>query len=303
MPPDVVCNVCGAAIPGTQPPVWHKDGFDVVRCRDCGLVFRRELPEPVELSEIYADAYFRRPEDDPGGQGYDDYLAEEELHRLNAALRVRRLSTVVAPGRLFDVGAAAGFFLDEARTAGWSPEGVDVSPAMSRYGREQLGLDVVTGSFADVERPEGAYAAVTMWDYIEHAIDPVGDLRHAAALLGPGGVLALSTGDVRSLVARVSGSRWHLLTPHHHNFYFSPDTLRRACARAGLQVLSTTHPAARYSVRYLTYKLRSMAPGNRLVQAVGEPFEHGRVGRMALPVNLWDIVTLVARKPAANEPH
>ena len=34
--------------------------------------------------------------------------------------------------------------------------------------------------------------------------------------------LALSTGDVGSLAARLSGSRWHLLTPRHHNYFFQP---------------------------------------------------------------------------------
>ena len=94
---DTTCNVCGGPVPAAQPAVWHKDGFDVVRCRQCGLLFRRTLPTVEELSEIYAEAYFRRPEDDPGGQGYDDYLHDEELHRRNAAMRVRRLGATCRP--------------------------------------------------------------------------------------------------------------------------------------------------------------------------------------------------------------
>jgi hypothetical protein len=135
-----------------------------------------------------------------------------------------------------------------------------------------------------------------MWDYIEHATDPLGDLRHAHDLLRPGGVLALSTGDVRSLVGRVSGSRWHLLTPRHHNYFFAVGSLRLACERAGLEVLSARHPGNRYSLRYLTYKLRSMLPESRVVRWVGDAFAESRAGRFAVPVNLGDIVTVVARR-------
>jgi SAM-dependent methyltransferase len=294
----VTCNVCGTALPPDTAPVWTKDGFDIVRCPACGLVFRRDLPEPAALAEIYSQEYFRRPEDDSGGQGYDDYLHEEELHRINARVRVRRLNRYVRPGRLLDVGAAAGFFMDEARRLGWTAEGVDVSPEMTAWGRDVLGLDLRTGPFHPPDHPDGAFDAITMWDYIEHSIDPAADLAGAHALLRPGGVLGLATGDVESVLARVSGRRWHLLTPRHHNFFFSARTLRQACEAAGFEVLATGHPGARYSLRYLTYKLRSMAPDSRIVRHLGEAFERSPPGRLAVPVNLRDIVTLFARRAA-----
>jgi 2-polyprenyl-3-methyl-5-hydroxy-6-metoxy-1,4-benzoquinol methylase len=294
---DTTCNVCGGPVPAAQPAVWHKDGFDIVRCRQCGLLFRRALPTVDELSEIYAEAYFRRPEDDPGGQGYDDYLHDEELHRRNAAMRVRRLGDHLPPGRLLDVGAAAGFFMDEARRVGWAVEGIDVSPDMSGWGREHLGLELHTATFRDALLSHAPYDCVTMWDYIEHSIDPAGELARAHELLRPGGVLALSTGDAGSLAARLSGRRWHLLTPHHHNFFFSTATLVRACRDAGFQVLTSGHPGARYTLRYLTYKLRSMAPESQVVRRTGEAFERSRAGTIAIPVNLWDIVTVIARRP------
>ena len=295
MASDVSCNVCGTVVPASSAPVFVKDGFEIVRCPSCALLFRRELPDAEAVAAIYSDEYFRRPEDDTGGQGYDDYLLEEELHRLNADARVRALGRHVAAGRLFDVGAAAGFFMDEAQRAGWDVHGADVSPTMSAYGRDTLGLDLRTATF-DAVAIDGPFDCVTMWDYIEHATDPLGDLRHAHDLLRPGGVLALSTGDVRSLVARASRSRWHLLTPRHHNYFFSAANLRLACERAGFDVLSARHPGNRYSLRYLTYKLRSMLPESGAVRRVGDAFGESRVGRLAVPVNLWDIVTVVARR-------
>jgi SAM-dependent methyltransferase len=295
VPHDTSCNVCDTLVPATSAPVFVKDGFELVRCPRCDLLFRRDLPDAESVAAIYSDEYFRRPEGDTGGQGYDDYLLEEELHRLNAAARLKALRLHVAAGRLFDVGAAAGFFMDEARRTGWDVHGADISPTMSAYGRDRLGLDLQTATF-DAADVTGPFDCVTMWDYIEHATDPLGDLRHAHDLLRGGGILALSTGDVRSLVGRASGSRWHLLTPRHHNFFFAAATLRLACERAGFEVLSVRHPGNRYSLRYLTYKLRSMLPESRLVRRVGDAFAESRAGRLAVPVNLGDIVTVVARR-------
>ena len=103
-----------------------------------------------------------------------------------------------------------------------------------------------------------------------------------------GGVVALSTGDRESLAARVSGKRWHLLTPRHHNFFFTASTLTRLLERSGFHVVWLGHPGARYSLAHLAHK--------GLPAAVSERVARSRLRRVSLPVNLFDIVTVVARK-------
>jgi hypothetical protein len=127
-----------------------------------------------------------------------------------------------------------------------------------------------------------------MWDYIEHSLDPAGELARTNELLEPGGVVALSTGDLDSLAARVSRSRWHLLTPRHHNFFFSKRTLVRLLEATGFDVLWVGHPGSRYSLAHLAYKSAPVAVARRIAKSP--------VARYSLPVNLFDIVTVVARR-------
>jgi 2-polyprenyl-3-methyl-5-hydroxy-6-metoxy-1,4-benzoquinol methylase len=247
------------------------------------------------LRAIYVSSYFRRKEE-LSADGYADYLREETEHRLTATRRVRRLGGLRSPGRLLDVGAAAGFFMDEARSAGWSVEGIDISPEMSQQGREQLGLEIVTGLFQHAAYSPASFDAVTMWDYIEHSIDPASDLSKAAEVLRPGGILMLSTGDAKSLVAHISGRRWHLLVPRYHNFFFTCETLKRYLEARGFQLIYTGHPGAYYSLRYLLYKLQTMAPRSRAVRWLADWAAASSVGKLALYVNLRDIVTVHARR-------
>jgi 2-polyprenyl-3-methyl-5-hydroxy-6-metoxy-1,4-benzoquinol methylase len=279
------------------PARWRKDGFDVVQCPQCGLLFRRHLPGHEEVAAIYGEEYFKRSADDAGAQGYLDYVRDEEAHRLSSQKRLGWLErrAVRAPGRLLDVGAAAGFFMDEARLRGWEVEGIDVAPSMSRWAREQLDLPVRTGEFQTATFDEG-YDCLTMWDYIEHSLDPMGDMRRAFELLRGEGRLVLSTGDAASPVARVSGSRWHLLTPRHHNFFFTAATLRRGLERAGFEVLESKHLASPYSLRYCVYKLGTIMPRSRVLRFAARRTDASRLGRVALPVNLGDVVTVLARK-------
>lgn len=283
------CNFCAARVDETRDVAWRKDGFDVLRCPSCGLLFRRSVPDREELDELYGETYFGLGPEDDRGTGYADYLRDEELHRLNARARLQALERFRAPGRLLDVGAAAGFFLDEARRRGWEVRGVDVSEPMSDWARERLDLDVTTDVFEE-GRLEGSFDAVTMWDYIEHSVDPTAALEQAAALLEPGGVLALSTGDASSLAARISGSRWHLLVPAH-TFYFTRNTLTRYLDRAGFDVLEVGYPPSLYSVAHAAYKLRTLADVAPL-----RALAASRAGSISLPLNLWDILTVHARR-------
>jgi hypothetical protein len=277
------CVVCG----GDLVPARVQDGFELVSCTTCGMLMRRSLPEPADLPEIYAPEYYEYRPERPV-RGYADYLGDAERHRETARRRLALLGRFAQHrGKLLDVGAAAGFFVDEARRAGWDAEGVDVAEHMVEWGRRELGAPLRAGD-VDAVAGDGSFAVVTMWDYIEHALDPRSDLARAHELLAADGVLALSTGDLGSLVARASGSRWHLLTPRHHNFFFSKRTLVELLERTGFEALWLGHPGARYSLAHIAHKGLPRRVAHRLAAS--------RVGRRSVPLNLFDIVTVVARR-------
>ena len=290
------CIVCG----GTLEPALRKDGFDLVSCANCGMLMRRRLPAHEELEEIYAPEYFTYRAEDPV-DGYADYLGDAERHREAARRRLSLLDRYVpSRGRLLDVGAAAGFFVDEAIHAGWAAEGIDIAAHVVEWGRRELDVPLRTGEVSAVQE-RGAYEAVTMWDYIEHSLDPAGDLAASNELLVPGGVVALSTGDLDSLAARLTRSRWHLLTPRHHNFFFSTRTLARLLERSGFELAWLGHPGSRYSLAHLAYKFDRGAK-TALTAAAARRLATSPLGRHSLPLNLFDIVTVVARKRGSPQP-
>jgi hypothetical protein len=86
-----------------------------------------------------------------------------------------------------------------------------------------------------------------------------------------------------------------LLTPRHHNFFFTAATLSRLLIRSGFDVVSLDHRGSRYPVRYLVHKLRTLVPLRALDTLTGR-LAAGPLGAVAVPVNLWDIVTVFARR-------
>jgi SAM-dependent methyltransferase len=290
-----VCTLCSTSLDAEADLAWIKDGFAVVRCPVCGLVFRANLPDRAMNERLYDEGYFRDRTEASNRHGYSDYLGDENLHRRNARRRLRRLSAQTGvPGRALDVGCAAGFFVDEARAAGWDATGVDVSAVMVEWARANLGARIVNGGLGDVDSSEGPFDLVTMWDYIEHSADPRGDLASVRRVIADDGVLALSTGDIGSATAKVSGRRWHLLTPEHHNFFFSTSTLRRLLELTGFQAVEVTRRGALYSLAHVLYKFETLVPASG-IRRIAAAIRNGPLADVAFPLNLFDIVTVVAR--------
>ena len=168
------------------------------------MLMRARLPATEELEDIYAPDYFKAAAEDPA-DGYADYLADAERHREAARRRLSLVGRLTpARGRLLDIGAAAGFFVAEAIRAGWEAEGIDIAPHVVEWGRRELDVPLRLGGVSSVEGP-GAFQVVTMWDYIEHSLDPAGELARSNELLADKGLVALSTGEPWSLTITVMG--------------------------------------------------------------------------------------------------
>jgi 2-polyprenyl-3-methyl-5-hydroxy-6-metoxy-1,4-benzoquinol methylase len=285
------CNLCGSV---ERRPYRPGTGLGLVRCERCRLVYVHPRPGLAEIAAVYDERYFRS--EDSGTVGYADYLGDEANIRRTFARRLERLERWVRPGRVLDVGCAAGFFLDEARRRGWTPQGLDVSAFAVQYARTRFGCDVRHAGLLEASLPAAAYDLVTMWDVIEHVPDPAACVRRAAELLRPGGLLALATPDLGSLPARLTGARWiGYKLSREHLYYFERRTLRRLLGTAGLEVVDTRHVGKYVSVRLFLDRLGRYTPWlagplDRAARALG-------LSARAVYANPLDIVWVTARKP------
>lgn len=107
-------------------------------------------------------------------------------------------------------------------------------------------------------------------------------------MLRPGGGLALTTGDVESLVARLSGERWHLYNFPDHFYFHTERSLRRLAERAGFRVVGIHREAMCISLQYAVERLT-----RSYLRDVGR--HAGRcLPKLIFPVTLHDVMTMYA---------
>jgi SAM-dependent methyltransferase len=154
------------------------------------------------------------------------------FRRLTAAHHLARLETITARGALLDAGCGEGYFLEEARQRQWPRlVGLDVSAAAAKLTHRTL--PALQGSLAAAPFRSATFDVLTMFDSIEHVMDPVADLTEAARILKPNGCIYIVTPDAGGLAARLMGARWFQLKPLEHFTLLSRRNLGDALARVG----------------------------------------------------------------------
>jgi len=254
----------------------------IVRCRRCGM--RCRDPQEEDLAAAYAAAVD------------DDYVAEWPARQATFERSLAQLHRFIKPpGDLLDVGCSTGFFLRVAREAGWRVTGLEPSQWAGGLARAE-GLRVVEGTLEQRALGDERFDVVTLWDVIEHVRDPRGALRAAFELLRPGGVIALTTMDIESLVARLLGARWpHLM--RMHLCYFARRHMRELAASAGFEQIHILPHVRVLSADYLASRVSFLGErAGRVARGLAHAL---RSGDRQVPICLGDLIALYARKPGS----
>jgi 2-polyprenyl-3-methyl-5-hydroxy-6-metoxy-1,4-benzoquinol methylase len=288
---DVACGLCGSAKRSTK----FRDGpFSVVTCTDCGLTYvTPRLTDASLLDEVYNEDYWSSSS--AKQRGYTDYRADETLYLKTYR---KRLSVVKRhferPGRVLDVGCAAGYFLRVMQEQGWEVAGLEPSAAIRAHADRLLGEGVVRGDLlGEVELEPASFDLVTMWDVIEHIPDTVAAVREVSRLLAPGGKLLVETQNVDSLAARVLGKRWQHYKHAEHIYHFNAATLGTVLERGGLRIVEN-RPwlGGKYvSMGFIAERAGRLHPWLSTLLSPLRLF-----GRAALYVNILDEMIVVAEQ-------
>jgi SAM-dependent methyltransferase len=277
------CRACGRGLTAARFTI---DNFQILHCASCGSLTTRGSMNPDAATKFYSADYYH-------GGDYADYCSAESFSKANFARFADRLRRLKGGTRLLEVGCAYGFFLDVASSY-WQVEGIDISEDAIRAASNS-GHVVRQGDLQSVDLPSESYDWVVAWDTIEHLDQPRAYVGRMHQLLVPGGRIAMTTGDISSVAARISGSRWRLLTPPSHLTFFSRTGMRTMLTDAGFHNVTIGTAGYWRSMEFVAHRVLGPRPLAWIDRRL--PSLRRRLAAIGFYINLFDVMFVTAQKP------
>ena len=225
----VKCNLCGA----DNFLLWGtKNGIDIVKCRDCGLIYCNPRPDSDELQKFYNGNYFIEG-------NYEEDIQRQKMYEIEIK---EIMDNISQGGEFLDVGCAMGKFLATLPDT-FEKWGVEFSEAASKMGKDRFGLKIITGQIRNTDLPEKYFDIVQMRGVLEHSQDPYEDLLSIKKVLDDDGILRISQlPNINSICGKLFRTRFNQVKPGEHLYYFSPRTIEALLDKTGFKITSLRYP-------------------------------------------------------------
>lgn len=221
--PQNTCPVCGSTKRELTIPLPEE--LNIYQCQDCTLAYVD--PFPVYSGDVYEKTYF-----DKSLAAYDS-MRGYRIKRFGME-RIALIQKYVKQGKLLDVGCGVGWFLEAAKTEGFEIFGQEISKELGEYTSELLGIKVFSEELTDINEK---FDVITMFDLIEHVMDPKLLVEQSKKLLNPGGIIVAFTPNYDSLGIQFLKENSSLVCPPAHLTYFTKESVQKLASDTGLELV------------------------------------------------------------------
>lgn len=281
---EVPCNLCGARdarikYAGTKDRdmatllVSYKASGNLffketlVECNRCSLVFTSPRLRKDLILKSYAES------EDPA------YVSQASGRMKSFEWSLTAIERIKKGSRVLDIGAASGFFLKVAKDRGWKTYGIEPSRYLSDLGNERYGVNIRCGDIETVTLSEKV-DVVTLWDVLEHTLDPKEVLTRCNRFLKDGGLVVINYPNIGSWMARLAGRHfWFIISAHL--YYFTPKTIAAMLAASGFEVISSRPHFQWLSLGYLICRAEIYSP--RIAKAIGRLVDKLGLSSIVIP--------------------
>jgi len=234
----IPCPACESA---SYRALFEKDGFGFVACTKCESVFINPRPTFQMLIEFYLTSKTAKYWNDEVFPASEDSRRREII--IPRAKRVAELCRKYKTGTkvLFDVGAGFGSFCEEVRKLDVFDRVIAVEPLHHFAKSCRLkGIDVIEKPIeeADIDKAD----VITNFELIEHLFWPKDFLLGCRRALRKGGLLILTTQNIKGFDLLVLGKLANNIGGPSHLNYFHSSSLKYLLQRCGFEVIEVVTP-------------------------------------------------------------
>lgn len=270
------CNICNSS---NNINIYR----GIIKCKTCTHCFADISIDYDDLKKIYKKNYFF-------GEEYLNYQNDKNIIIKNFNLRLNKLKKYFnfKNKSLLEIGSAYGYFLNLVKNNFKHVSGVEISEDCLNFCSENYDFKIY--DFLEFENNlDGKFDIFCLWDVIEHLKDPNKYLNKINKLSNKGAFIALTTGNIESMNAKVFKENWRLIHPPTHLHYFSPKSIEEILNRNNFKIIHFEHCGYYRSIDFILYKLKLKKYFNFFLK-------NSKIKLPSLYLNMYDIMYVIAQK-------
>ena len=232
----------------------EENGYLGRKCDKCGLIYISPRPLADDVARLYGD--------DNAQISADAHISLERRSRLYARHHLDILGKFAEDGNLLEIGAGAGYFLDEARRRGYEPYAIEFNATQAEFMRTTLKIPCDQAPLSPGSFGGKVFDVIYHSDVISHFHDPIGEFRRMNAALRPGGWLIFETGNGGDIDPKYF-RHFSVFQYPDHLFFFSLRNLLNLLGQSNFELVELH----RYSILPQMLTLSALRGARRLLKS------------------------------------
>lgn len=210
------------------------DEFEIWQCRVCTARFTQNVPGKNEIAKYYKSEDYISHSDT--NKGFINSMYHKVRKRtLNGKRKLVEKYTKISVGKVLDIGAGTGAFLNTMNGSGWEVTGLEPDEVARKNANTLYGLDL-RPSEELFNFPSQSFDAITMWHVLEHVHELHEYIDQLKKLLKPAGCLFIAVPNYTSYDAGMYKEFWAAYDVPRHLYHFSPASITQLLLQHGLQL-------------------------------------------------------------------
>ena len=229
------------------------DSYDkpsIYECTKCKIIFS-ELIFKMDQNQI------EKSYQDVADNKYISQIKYKEYYFKKLTNKINRF--INKDMNVLEIGSYYGVLGSILREKVKNYSGLELSVHGSNYAKNNFNLNIYNESIENHLKKNVKYDLIIMADVIEHFKDPFNVLSQVNKLLNQDGKLILTTFNIDSLYAKITGKNYHWIIPFHMVF-FSNKTLEIFGKNNNLRLIEILNDPRYVSFGYLIEKLTLIFP-------------------------------------------
>jgi 2-polyprenyl-3-methyl-5-hydroxy-6-metoxy-1,4-benzoquinol methylase len=233
------CPVCGSSdinrLLTVKDHSVSKEEFVIWQCSNCSLRFTQDVPDEASIGSYYQSSDYISHSNTSKGvvnklyQKVRNYTLNQKANLI--------IGQTVKRGKILDLGAGIGAFLNTMKQKGWEITGIEPDEGARQQAKNLFDIELKETPILN-HLPDNNFDAITLWHVLEHVHQLHDYVERLKKLLKPNGKLFIAVPNYESLDSSIYKSFWAAYDVPRHLYHFTPKAIDVLMETHGLKVVS-----------------------------------------------------------------